>query len=138
MSLVNVMFPDEQPTLTLLSSNEAPVKIERAGITACPCLALIDLYHEILPEAARVVILNDARRRGLKARWRELAVIRGYENRDDGLAEWTKLFRYCRESKFLMGKTRPTQGNMPFELSIDFLLRPSRFTDLIEGKYHRG
>jgi hypothetical protein len=122
-----------------LFQDEKPQRIDQTGaLPDCPCLGIIDLYHEILPEAARVLILNDVRRKGLKARWRELAGLRGYKTRADGLTEWRKLFEYCRESAFLMGKAKPSYGHAGnFELSIDFLIRPQRFTDLIEGKYHR-
>lgn len=125
------------PATNVIPLNES-IKIARGGLPDCPCLGIVDLYHEILPEAARVLILNQSRRAHLKARWREFAVVRGYKTAADGLAEWKRLFEYCRESKWLMSKVKPAAGRLPFELTLDFLLQPARFTDVVEGKYHRG
>lgn len=110
-----------------------------APLPDCPAEAIVAAFHRILPEAARIVNLSTARRASLRARWKEFAILRGYSTRAAGLGEWEKLFAYCRDSPFLMGKIKPAPGrSTSFELTLDFLLQPAKFTDTIEGKYHRG
>jgi hypothetical protein len=122
----------QQPAVLELALAEPPT----AALADCPADAILQLFQRVIPESPRTVILNERRRGALRLRWKELAKIRGYTTRAQGLAEWERLFEFCRESAFLMGKTKPSNGHRPFELSIDFLLQPARFIDTLEGKYH--
>lgn len=107
------------------------------GFPPCPIRQLVELYHEVLPMGAKVLTIDPERERHLRARWRQYGTMRGYASRSTGLAEWRRLFAYAATSPFLMGRTQPQRGRLPFELTLDFLVRPSRFRDLVEGKYHR-
>jgi hypothetical protein len=115
-----------------------PEKGQGARLPACPFEKLVDLYHRVLPEAARIVNRDSQQRRAkARERWKDLARLRGYTTVAEGLEHWEKLFAWCRESKFLMGMIKPKPGHRQFELTLDFLISEGRFTDVIEGKYHR-
>ena len=106
------------------------------------CSAIIDLYHELMPNNPRCKVINTARRKTIVARWKEAAKMDcqpfGYDNKDDGLIAWRQFFSVCAESEFLTGRTQPLPGRPPFIADIDFLLSPNGFIKCLENKYHRG
>lgn len=115
--------------------------IATAAPSSCPAEAIIELYHLHMPDNPRCKTLNDARRRAIRARWREAAKLSckpfGYDNRADGLKAWAAFFEVCADSDFLTGKAQPTVGKPPFIADIDFLMSPSGFAKTLENKYHR-
>lgn len=108
---------------------------------ACPADAIVELYHELMPDNPRVKVLNDARRGAIRSRWKEAARLTcrpfGYDNLADGLKAWREFFEVCADSPFLTGKTPPQKGRPPFVADIDFLMSPSGFAKILENKYHR-
>lgn len=107
----------------------------------CPAEEIVSLYHEAMPLNPPVKNLNDARKKAIRARWKEAALLHckpfGYNNREDGLKAWRNFFEVCAESEFLTGRASAQQGKPPFVADIDFLISPSGFTKCIENKYHR-
>ncbi len=107
----------------------------------CPAEAIVGLYHELMPDNPEVKVLNDARRKAIRARWKEAASLQckpfGYDNREDGLKAWRVFFEVCAESDFLTGNSKPKPGSPPFIADIDFLMSPSGFAKCLENKYHR-
>lgn len=95
----------------------------------CPHQAIIDLYHQTLPEGRQVRIWNDTRKAKLRARWKE-------DPKRQSLEWWGKFFDYIAESDFLTGKTAST-GRQPFELDLEWIVSPTNFVKIVEGKYHR-
>ena len=89
-----------------------------------PHKEIIALYHEVLPECARVVKWTKQRQGLLRARWKE-------EPKRQNLEWWRGYFEYVRESKFLMG------DNGDFQANLEWLIRPSNLLKVIEGQYHR-
>lgn len=108
---------------------------------ACPADEIVELYHKAMPDNPKVRVLNDARRKTIRARWKEAANLSckpfGYSTRDDGLAAWRNFFEVCAESKFLTGRAQPEPGKPPFVADIDFLMSPAGFAKCLENKYHR-
>ncbi|MCP1651666.1 replication protein [Pseudomonas nitroreducens] len=104
-----------------------PVRQE-SKISSCPHQAIVDLYHEILPELPRVALFNKTRQQHLQARWRESAVHRDIEF-------WRDYFETVRASQFLMGNVPGRNGNRPFRASFDWLICPSNFVKVVEGNY---
>jgi hypothetical protein len=108
----------------------------------CPADDLIALYHELMPLNPCVKVLNDARRKTIRARWKEAAGLTcapfGYDNRADGLKAWRQFFEVCADSDFLTGRAPPQAGRPPFLADIDFLMSPKGFAKCLENKYHRG
>ena len=107
----------------------------------CPANDIVSLYHELMPSNPRCKILNAARKRTIRVRWKEAALLScapfGYSSRDDGLAAWRKFFEVCAESDFLTGRAEASPGRVPFVADIDFLMSPSGFAKILENKYHR-
>jgi hypothetical protein len=108
---------------------------------ACPLEKLVAAYHELMPLNPRVKVLNDGRKKSIRARWLEAAHLDckpfGYKTQADGLESWRAFFKVCAESKFLTGRAAAQQGKPPFLADLDFLLSPGGFTKCLENKYHR-
>lgn len=108
---------------------------------ACPAEEIISLYHEAMPNNPRVRVLNEARRKTIRARWKEAAGLAcrpfGYCSREDGLNAWRQFFEVCAESDFLTGRAPAQPGKPPFLADIDFLMSPAGFAKCLENKYHR-
>lgn len=123
--------------------NDNAVVPPKADRLNCPHDRIIDIYHQILPTAPRVIQWNETRKALLKSRWLEMAKTKsetigaGYETTSDGMAWWTDFFRYVSKSNFLTGKASAANGATPFVASLEWLLRPSNFTKVLEGNYHR-
>ena len=107
----------------------------------CPHQAIVDLYHEALPNNPRCKVLSTARKAAIKARWNEAAKLSckpfGYTTRDDGLSAWRAFFEICADSDFLTGKVPGTNGRPSFVAGIDFLMSASGFAKTLENNYHR-
>ena len=144
--------PPLEPPPSSSSSSSTSVNKEAKASVICKqttddrsaqiCSAIIDLYHELMPNNPRCKVINTARRKTIVARWKEAAKMDcqpfGYDNKDDGLIAWRQFFSVCAESEFLTGRTQPLPGRPPFIADIDFLLSPNGFIKCLENKYHRG
>lgn len=108
---------------------------------ACPAEEIVRLYHEAMPDNPKVKVLNDARRKAIRSRWKEAATLScrpfGYSSREDGLNAWRQFFEVCAESDFLAGRAPAQPGKPPFIADIDFLMSPAGFAKCLENKYHR-
>lgn len=93
----------------------------------CPHERIIALYHEILPELRRVREWNETRRRLLGRRWAE-------SSERQSLGWWREFFGYVRKSDWLMGRRAGHDGR-PFDCDLEWLIRPTNFAKVIEGKY---
>jgi hypothetical protein len=96
----------------------------------CPHQEIIALYHQHLPMGTQVRVWNDTRAKHLQSRWRESV-------KRQNLEWWGKFFAFCAQSKFLTGQAQPARDRDPFVVSLDWLINPSNFAKVIEGKYHR-
>jgi hypothetical protein len=113
---------EENITITVPGKPETP---------ECPHQEIINLYHELLPTATQIRIWNDARRKHLQARWREDA---DRQNLD----WWRRFFAYCSRSQFLSGQVPPSNGHAQFVLGLDWIVNPTNFAKIIEGRYHEA
>lgn len=106
----------------------------------CPYQQIVDLYHECMPNNPRVAKLDASRKANIKARWDECArgigKMFGYKTVEEGLSCWRDIFEICAASKFLTGQSPATNGHKPFIADIDFIFSASKFTRIIENKYH--
>lgn len=93
-----------------------------------PHQAIIDLYHELLPHNPKVRAWTAARQALLRQRWKE----------DPDLEGWRRYFEYVAKSPFLTGRAKPREGQPPFVADLEWLIRESNQTKVIEGKFHRG
>jgi len=94
--------------------------------------ALVDLYNEILGEfLPSVAVLNDKRKRLIRARWKQKWGERSHGN---DLNFWRKYFLHVRQSKPLTG----TKDGFDWRPNFDWLLNESNMVKVIEGNYHQG
>ena len=105
----------------------------------CPHLEILNLWAEVLP--AMPQHLPDhwagARADHLRARWRETAVLKKWPDQAAGIAYFRKLFGYVGQSQFLTGKTKTRDGGRPFVIELEWLVKPTSWAKVIEGKYHQ-
>jgi hypothetical protein len=99
---------------------------------------VIDLYHQKLPTLRKVEVWNDARKGYLRQRWRdvsqELALEKPIQT-EDVLLWWSDFFTHIGQSKFLTGRVNDKSGRA-FTADLEWILKPSNFAKIIEGKYH--
>lgn len=119
------------PTSDEVGSREAsPASTTRLASVGDPCphQAIIDAFHRLLPTARQVRDWTPTRQALLRARWREDA-------RRQSLEWWERFFAYCAKSKFLTGSAA-AGDRKPFELGLEWLVKPENFAKVREGKYH--
>jgi hypothetical protein len=99
-----------------------------AGPPRCPHQEIIALYHEVLPELRKVRVWDANREKLLRARWKS-------EQKRQSLDWWRGFFEYVRGCPFLMGLVDGCEGKAPFQADLEWLVRPTNFNKVIEGKY---
>lgn len=120
------------------------IKPTRGGVPPCPQGLIIDLYHQLLPTAPRVMTWGPQREALLRQRWREMATTtnaelgNGYRTQADGLDWWGRYFTYVSKSHFLSGRAPGRDGGAPFLATLEWLIRPKNFPKVLEGHYHRN
>jgi uncharacterized protein YdaU (DUF1376 family) len=116
-----------------------PDEKQNLKILGCDHKGVLSLYHTTLPNLPAVEIWNDTRAGYLRQRWREVAI----DLSKDGtvthaamLAWWKQFFEHIKSSKFLTGKTQ-SKDKPPFLADLEWIIKPTNFAKIIEGKYHR-
>lgn len=92
----------------------------------CPHQKIVDLYHEIFPEKPEVRVLNEKRKKHLRARWRE-------DPKRQRLEWWRKYFEHIRTVQFLMDGGKTDWPGADF----DFMINATKIVKIIEGSYER-
>lgn len=92
-----------------------------------PVSEIVDLYHRCLPELPRVEKLTKTREGFIRQRWQEDL---------PDLDHWRNYFDFVRQSDFLMGRSKPTNGKPPFRADIEWITRPNNYAKIAEEKYH--
>lgn len=105
------------------------------GLPPCPIGKIVDIYHQELPSLSRVAIVNKTREGYIKQRWRDFYDSGDFQTADEGLEVFRGYFRHVAKSKFLTGKAQNGKGR-PFLADFEWLVRPTNFAKVIEGKYH--
>lgn len=105
-------------------------------IPPCPYERIVELYHEVLPELPKTVVLTNKRRGWINARWRAVCVSEGVSAQKEGLEFFKGYFELVKESPFLLGLKSPGKGHSRvFKADLEWLMNESNFTKVIEGKY---
>ena len=105
------------------------------AIPDCEHKKVIELYHELLPMLRKVEVWNDTRAGYLRQRWKEVAIDQSAKTAEDILKWWHKFFVYVSKSRFLTGKLNDKTGRQ-FVADLEWLIKPSNFAKIVEGKYH--
>jgi hypothetical protein len=85
-----------------------------------------------------VEVWNDARKGYLRQRWREVAdeLSKTKEiGAPDILGWFAEFFDHIGTSRFLTGKVNSKDGRA-FVADLEWILKPSNFAKIVEGKYH--
>jgi hypothetical protein len=119
----------------------AEPEVVKVKLPECSHQGVIDLYHQTLPILNRVEVWNDTRQGLLRSRWREVAqelIKDGKEATEASILDWWRsFFGYIGKSKFLTGRSEGKRDN-PFKADLEWIIRPSNFAKIVEGKYHGG
>lgn len=79
-----------------------------------------------------------ARSDHLRARWRETAAAKRWPDQASGIAYFRKLFAYVGQSAFLTGRAKQRSPDQrPFLVELEWLVKPSNWAKVLEGKYHQ-
>ena len=89
----------------------------------CQYKEIQDMWNELLKEARPLVQWTPERKKNMNIAWQEHPTINW----------WKILFEQIGESDFLMG--RRSFDDIPFIVSLDWLIKPENFANTIEGKY---
>jgi uncharacterized protein DUF1376 len=126
----------EQPQLTLVETPAAKPKEP----PDCPHLEVLALWAEVLPAMPqhKPSQWKGSRADHLRTRWRETAVEEGWTEKAHGLTYLRRLFAYVGRSPFLTGRVKPRDSKPPFVIELEWLVLPSNWAKVIEGKYHEA
>jgi uncharacterized protein YdaU (DUF1376 family) len=111
---------------------------DKTGLPKCFHEEVIDLYHIHLPTLRKVEIWNETRKGYLRQRWREVALELSATKQitaQDVLNWWAEFFTHIGTSKFLTGRVNSKDGRA-FVADLEWILKPSNFAKIVEGKYH--
>ncbi len=142
--VVNEPPPNHKP----ITINQEPIKEyicppdgepeAKDSLPLCQHQAVMDLYHQHLPTLRRVEVWNATRQSYLKQRWREVAIDikQSRPATQEAILEWwAGFFQHINKSKFLTGKVNSKDGRA-FVADLEWIIKPSNFAKIIEGKYH--
>jgi len=121
-----------------IDTNICPPDGELDALPDCDHKAVIAIYHQCLPTLRKVEVWNGTRAGYLRQRWREVAIELSAEKEitsKDVLKWWTEFFVHIGKSRFLTGRTND-KGGRTFAADLEWIIKPSNFAKIIEGKYH--
>ena len=126
----------EEPAPTDLIGDPVRTESEAGKIALrCPVSAIVDLYHERLPGARRVMVMTPARTAAITARWRHYAIEKRWRDTSEGLTFFAEFFDFVARSAFLTGKVTGRDGRA-FTADLAWLMKAENFAKTAEGKYH--
>jgi uncharacterized protein YdaU (DUF1376 family) len=126
---------NQEPDISICPPSGEP---DDPKIPKCEHQSVIDMYHKHLPALRKVEVWNAARQGYLRQRWREVAIELSKEKdivAADILTWFGDFFQHIGTSKFLTGKVNSKDGRA-FTADLEWILKPSNFAKIVEGKYH--
>jgi uncharacterized protein YdaU (DUF1376 family) len=121
----NGMLPKTQDPIPKTQSDSSPngESENAARSPPVPYQQIIDLYHKYCPTFPKVVKISTARKKSIRARWKDEA---------SDLTFWENYFKDAAKSKFCNG-----HNDRGWVGDIDFLIRERTMIKMQEGAYHR-
>ena len=104
------------------SSDEESLPASAGKRSTCPQQAIVDAYHEALPELPPVNEWTDSQAKELRQRWRS-------KPERSEIAWWKDFFAYVSRSDFLMGRKTSFQAN------LGWLVQAKNFAKVVNGQY---
>lgn len=140
--ITNNQYINKVSNDTLSAEQETPVVLEPKNpvqrlASHCPHEKLISLYQQEMPQNPVVRSWNSpARKNSMQSRWRAIVTDKKFETEAEGLEWFRRFFEYCNRSSFLRGDATPTADGRTFIADLEWLMKPSNFDKVIDGKYH--
>lgn len=107
-------------------------------LPACPVEAIVELYHQQLPELPRVRLLSDKRRKSIRKLWRWVLTSKKTDNTpraasaEEAQAWLRSYFGRARKNDFLMGRGHRSAEHAGWQCDLDFLLTDNGMKHVIE------
>jgi uncharacterized protein YdaU (DUF1376 family) len=126
------------PTPTPTPDKEKPSASSADKLPPCQPQAVIDLYHEALPELPGVRLMTDKRRKAIGGFWRWVLTSkktdgsRRAQTADQALTWIRSYFERATDNDFLMGRGRRADGHENWQCDLDFLLTEKGMKHVIE------
>lgn len=98
-----------------------------ASAQRTPTQKIVDLYNSTCTNLPTSRVTSDATKTNIGARWKQDEKFQKQEF-------WEELFQYCNTNDFLSGRVQ-TNGDKPWRASLDWIVRPSNFSKIINGNY---
>lgn len=130
----------ETPAGQLALVDPVPSPTAKAGPPDCPHMAVLALWAEVLPALPQHLPSQwrGSRADHLRARWRETAVAEKWTDVQQGIEYLRNLFGFVGQSAFLTGKTTSRDpSKRPFVIELEWLVNPTNWAKVHEGKYHQ-
>ncbi|WP_142501302.1 DNA replication protein [Klebsiella sp. 2680] len=102
------------------------------------CQQVVEVYHEILPEAPKIRALNDKRKNQIQTFWRKAGVItRQLDGHGFTLEDWKSYLSYVATNCRWMFEERPNhqRGTVWHKKGFDFLLNDNTYLKVREGEH---
>ena len=109
----------------------------KTHVPPCPIDEIVNEYHNRLPSLPRVLVRNAKRDGLIRGRWREAFADGKFTDRADGMGLFCEFFDHVSGSRFLTGRADSKPGVPPFCADLEWLMRPTNWAKVVEGKYHR-
>ena len=119
----------EKPAMTL-------VEVSPVDKLECQHQKVIEIFHSKLPELPRVMVWNDTRKRTLSSLWANVVKTQKFKTSKEVLEYFTNYFDFIGQSDFLCGRAKTVNDRKPFIADLEWVIRPSNFAKIVEGKYH--
>lgn len=130
--------PNSQSSLVDEPGGKAPAKRSLPKLPPCPKQAIVDLYHEVLPELPRVRVMDKAREKALTEIWQwSLNTPKSdgtprATNAEEALAWLREYFVRARDNDFIMGRGYRSPDHANWRCSIEYLVSPKGLKKVIE------
>jgi len=144
-NVISTRYQDDAPETETEKKTETEIICPPGGepldgnkLPGCDHKAVIALYHQNLPTLRKVEVWNETRKGYLRQRWREVAAELAEQKPitgQDVLTWWADFFSHIGTSKFLTGRVNDKSGRS-FVADLEWILKPSNFAKIVEGKYH--
>ncbi|MBV8500762.1 MAG: hypothetical protein JO006_03495 [Paucibacter sp.] len=128
----------QEPSDTSVAAQPRRQRKAADSVPACPSQAIVDLYHEVLPELPRVRLMTKDRKHSIPKVWAWVLT----SAKSDGsrrattaaeALEWIRsYFGRARDNDFLMGRTQRGAGHEGWQCDLDFLLTERGMKQVIE------
>ncbi len=117
---------------------EAKASSSAAKLPTCPTQAIIDIYHEVLPNLPKVRLHTKDRVKAIRKVWEWVLTSckpdnsRRAETAEQALAWLRSYFERATENDFLMGRTPRSGEHANWQCDIDFLMTDRGMKQVIE------